>query len=127
MGDIFGKVISKVAEQMNYRTYRQQIISGNIANMDTPGYKAKETLFESELDSRLKLATTNQQHLKKSPSEDLYRTVDDPFSRIGNDSNTVDIDREMVKLNQNQLLYTASADIVAGKIEGLKNVIGGIS
>ena len=127
MGDIFGKIISEVAEHMNYRTYRQEVISSNIANMDTPGYKAKETLFESELDSRLKLTTTNQQHLKKSPSEDLYRTVDDPFSRIGNDSNTVDIDREMMKLNQNQLLYTASADIIAAKLDQLKTIIGGIS
>jgi len=127
MGDIFGKVISKVAEHMNYRTYRQEAISGNIANIDTPGYKAKEVLFENELDSRLKLTTTNQQHLIKSPSESLYQTVDDPFSRIGNDSNTVDIDREMVKLNQNQLLYTASADIIAAKLESLKNTIGGIS
>jgi len=127
MGDIFGKIISEVAERMNYRTYRQEVISSNIANMDTPGYKAKETLFESELDSRLKLTTTNQQHLKKSPSEDLYRTVDDPFSRIGNDSNTVDIDREMMKLNQNQLLYTASADIIAAKLDQLKTTIGGIS
>ena len=127
MGDIFGKIISEVAEHMNYRTYRQEVISSNIANMDTPGYKAKETLFESELDTRLKLTTTNQQHLKKSPSEDLYRTVDDPFSRIGNDSNTVDIDREMMKLNQNQLLYTASADIIAAKLDQLKTTIGGIS
>lgn len=126
MGDIFGKIISEVAEHMNYRTYRQEVLSSNIANMDTPGYKAKETLFESELDSRLKLTTTNQQHLKKSPSEDLYRTVDDPFSRIGNDSNTVDIDREMMKLNQNQLLYTASADIIAAKLDQLKTTIGGI-
>ncbi len=127
MGDIFGKIITEVAEHMNYRTYRQEVISGNIANVDTPGYKAKETLFESELDSRLKLATTSRQHLKKSPSEGLYRTVDDPFSRIGNDSNTVDIDREMVKLNQNQLLYTASADIIAAKLDQLKTIIGGIS
>jgi flagellar basal-body rod protein FlgB len=127
MGDIFGKIISEVAEHMNYRTYRQEVISGNIANVDTPGYKAKETLFESELDSRLKLAATNQQHLKKSPTQDLYRTVDDPFERIGNDSNTVDMDREMMKLNQNQLLYTASADIIAAKLDQLKSIIGGIS
>jgi flagellar basal-body rod protein FlgB len=127
MGDIFGKVISEVAEHMNYRTYRQEVISSNIANVDTPGYKAKETLFESELDSRIKLTSTNQQHLKKSPTQGLYRTVDDPFERIGNDSNTVDIDREMMKLNQNQILYTASADIIAAKLDELKTTIGGIS
>jgi flagellar basal-body rod protein FlgB len=126
MGDIFGKIISEVADHMSYRTYRQEVISSNIANVDTPGYKSKEALFESELNSRLKLAVTNPVHMKKSPTEGLYKTVADPFSRIGNDSNTVDIDREMMKLNQNQILYTASAEIVAGKFDSLKNVIGGI-
>lgn len=126
MGDIFGIIIAEVAEHMTYRTYRQEVISSNIANVDTPGYKAKEALFESELDTRMKLAATNPAHMRKSPSQGLYRTVDDPFSRIGNDSNTVDIDREMMKLNQNQILYTASADIVSGKFDSLKNVIGGI-
>ena len=126
MGSIFGKLIPEVTNHMNYRTYRQEVISSNIANVDTPGYKAKEALFESELDSRLKLATTDDKHMKKSPGESAYKTVDDPFSRIGNDSNTVDIDREMMKLNQNQILYTASAEILQTKIEELKNTIGGI-
>jgi len=126
MANIFGKIISEVTDHMNYRTYRQEVISSNIANVDTPGYKAKEALFESELDSKLKLATTNAQHLKKSPTESKYKTVDDPFSRIGNDSNTVDIDREMMKLNENQILYTASAEVLQTKIEELKNTIGGI-
>jgi flagellar basal-body rod protein FlgB len=127
MAGIFGKIFSEVTNHMNYRTYRQEVISGNIANVDTPGYKAKEALFESELDSKIKLIATNPQHLKKSPGEGLYKTVDDPFSRIGNDSNTVDIDREMMKLNQNQILYTASANVIQNKIDELKNVIGGIS
>ena len=126
MANIFGKIISEVTEQMNYRTYRQEVISGNIANVDTPGYRAKEALFESELDSKLKLATTSPQHLKKSPGESMFKTVDDPFSRIGNDSNTVDIDREMMKLNENQILYSASAEIIQTKLQELKDTIGGI-
>ena len=126
MGNIFSKVISDATEDMTYRTYRQEVISSNIANVDTPGYKAKEALFEKELDSRLKLTTTEPGHLKKSPGQPLYETVDDPYSRIGNDSNTVDIDREMMKLSQNQLLYNASAEIITRKLEELRNVIGGI-
>lgn len=126
MGTIFGKIIPETAEQMTYRSYRQEVISGNIANVDTPGYKAKEALFEKELDSRLKLTVTDPGHLRKSPGKPLYRTVEDPFSRIGNDSNTVDIDREMMKLSQNQLLYNASAEIISRKLEELRNVIGGI-
>jgi flagellar basal-body rod protein FlgB len=51
---------------------------------------------------------------------------DDSFSRIGNDSNTVDLDREMMKLNQNQIMFDASAEVIQTKIQELKDVIGGI-
>ncbi|HOS98568.1 MAG TPA: flagellar basal body rod protein FlgB, partial [Deltaproteobacteria bacterium] len=94
MGDIFGKIIPEVTDHMTYRTYRQEVISSNIANVDTPGYKAREATFEKELDSRLKMTTTDPAHMRESPGRPLYRTVYDPYSRIGNDSNTVDIDRE---------------------------------
>jgi flagellar basal-body rod protein FlgB len=126
MGGVFGKIIQDVTTHMNYRAFRQEIISSNIANVDTPGYKAKEALFEQELDSRLGLKTTNLNHLKKSPTESMFPVKDDPFSRIGNDTNTVDIDREMMKLNQNQLLFDASAEIIQTKLQELKDVIGGI-
>jgi len=126
MGDIFGKIIPEVTDHMTYRTYRQEVISSNIANVDTPGYKAREATFEKELDSRLKMTTTDPAHMRESPGRPLYRTVYDPYSRIGNDSNTVDIDREMMKMSQNQILYNASAEIVTRKFEALRNVIGGI-
>lgn len=69
MGDIFGTIIPEAAEHMTYRTYRQQVISGNIANVDTPGYRSREALFEKELESRLKLTATDPGHLGKSPGQ----------------------------------------------------------
>lgn len=126
MGSIFGKVIPEVTTHMNYRSFRQEIISSNLANVDTPGYKAKEVVFEQELDSRLRMKTTDEKHLKKSETESRFPVAEDPFSRIGNDTNTVDIDREMMKLNQNQILFDASAQIIQDKLQELKDVIGGI-
>ena len=55
-----------------------------------------------------------------------FQVTEDPYSRIGNDSNTVDLDREMMKLNQNQILYSASAQIIEGKLTALKDVIRSI-
>jgi len=55
-----------------------------------------------------------------------FRIAEDPYSRIGNDSNTVDLDREMMKLNQNQILYTASAQIIEQKLAALKDAIRSI-
>jgi flagellar basal-body rod protein FlgB len=128
MAGIFGKALADLASVMNYRLFRQGVITGNIANIDTPGYKAKDATFDEELDTRLKLATTRPGHLR-SPGEASgvsYRIKEDPFSRIGNDSNTVDLDREMMKLTQNQILYEASSQMIQTKIDGIKNTIRSI-
>lgn len=128
MAGIFDKALTDLASAMNYRLFRQGVISGNVANIDTPGYKAKDATFDEELDTRLKLVVTRPGHLQ-SPgvsSGVSYRIKEDPFSRIGNDSNTVDLDREMMKLTQNQILYEASSQMIQTKIEGLKNAIRSI-
>lgn len=128
MAGLFGKEISELASVMNFRLFRQGIISSNIANIDTPGYKSKETTFEEELENRLTMTTTSPEHVP-SPHQGqslTFKVAEDPFARIGNDSNTVDLDREMMKLNQNQLLYEASADAIQMKITALKEAIRGI-
>jgi flagellar basal-body rod protein FlgB len=128
MAGIFGKEFSELTSVMNFRLFRQGIISSNIANIDTPGYKSKETAFEEELDTRLNMNTTSPEHITSpEPAKTIsYKVAEDPFARIGNDSNTVDLDREMMKLNQNQLLYDASADAIQTKITALKDAIRGI-
>lgn len=128
MAGLFGKEISELASVMNFRIFRQGVISGNIANIDTPGYKSKETTFEEELDTRLVMKTTSPEHLPSPEQKESlsFRVAEDPFARIGNDSNTVDLDREMMKLGQNQLLYDASADAIQLKITALKEAIRGI-
>jgi flagellar basal-body rod protein FlgB len=128
MAGIFGKEFSELASVMNFRLFRQGIISSNIANIDTPGYKSRESAFEEELDSRIIMSTTSPEHIPSPYSAETvsYKVAEDPFARIGNDSNTVDLDREMMKLNQNQLLYEASADAVQTKITALKEAIRGI-
>ncbi|MGC9324319.1 MAG: flagellar basal body rod protein FlgB [Desulfomonilia bacterium] len=126
MGGIFDKSLSELTSHMSYRTVRQEIISSNLANVDTPGYTAKDVRFEQELDSRLKMVSTNPSHLSSSRHENSYAVHVDPFSRIGNDENTVDIDREMMKLSQNHILFNTSAQIIQNKLQALRNVIGGI-
>ncbi len=125
MPGIFGKEISELTSAMNFRQFRQGILSSNIANVDTPGYKAKESTFEEQLNTRIQMTRTSEEHIPSSrPSGTItFRVEEDPYSRIGNDSNTVDIDREMMKLNQNQLLYEASATVIQAKISAIKDAI----
>ena len=127
MAGIFGKTLSELTSVMSYRLFRQGVISSNVANVDTPGYTAKDVTFEKELEGRMSMSVTDTRHIGPSSSGNTSHTViTDPFSRIGNDKNTVDIDREMMKLNQNNLLYSASAEMIQSKLEALKNAIRSI-
>jgi len=129
---IFGKDLSILKKIMDYRIFRQGVVSSNIANLDTPGYKAKDVNFKETQnsimqDSGISMKRTDPHHLKTASSRPGYNMLDDPYSRIGNDANTVDIDREMMKLTENHVLYNAAAQIVQQKLEWIKNTIRGIN
>ena len=123
MGGIFDSTLAQLKAAMDYRVARQGVISSNIANMDTPGYRAKELSFDEQLESSLRLATTHPEHRGGRQAKRAYRMEVDAYARIGNDANTVDIDREMMKLSQNQLLYDATAQTVERKLAGIKDTI----
>lgn len=112
--DLLGKAI-------NYRALRGQMISGNIANIDTPFYKARDIDFETSMrDEALKLknqdnpntlqiANTNSNHFQ--PINDISQTRATVFFRDGhmarNDGNTVDLDVEMSEMTKNSIMYNA--------------------
>ena len=126
MGDIFGKIWTDLKGLMDYQVNRQAVISSNIANQDTPGYKAKDISFDEHLKSRLALTRTNPNHRQSKAGSITHRTYADPYGRIGNDGNTVDLDREMMKISQNNILYNSAVQIIEHKVTGLQNVIKGI-
>ena len=111
---------------------RQEVISNNIANVNTPNFKKSDVVFEELLakeigmdDScRLPLVRTHDRHLpvgmiggaKASIQEDDTMTM-----RV--DNNNVDIDIEMASLAKNQLYYNAMATELGGYVNKLKNVI----
>ncbi len=109
---------------------RQNAISENIANIDTPGYRAKEVAFESELRrafnrSSTKLATTDAGHIAATSSRRDQLGVQEAQLLTSQrlDENTVDIDQEMVKLSETQMRYQAAASALNTKIAILRNVI----
>ena len=106
---------------MAAREMRQKLISGNIANIDTPFYKARDISFESVLkqkaseiygandDKKLELAKTDEAHFA---AQDFPRSdVSQIFLRDGhlarNDANTVDLDIETTELSKNSVMLTA--------------------
>ncbi len=115
------KAYDLMAEGLNNRALRQKLISSNIANIDTPFYKARDIDFETMLskkakkifsednDKKLKLAITDKKHLlPPSDLNDLKPTI---FFRDGhmarNDGNTVDLDIETTEMSKNAVMFNA--------------------
>jgi flagellar basal-body rod protein FlgB len=93
-------------------TFRQKVISNNIANVDTPYYKRSDVQFEDLLQKELQTQTiegyrTDQRHIpigRKSSSVEP-QVLTDEKSLMNNNYNNVDIDYEMSLLAKNQIRY----------------------
>ncbi len=114
---------------------RQQAISHNVANADTPGYKAVDVSFEAQLqraldgqsDDRQQVARTNVRHLAapQDASSSGAQTVRRFDTSLRNDGNNVDIDLEMAQLAETTLRYNALTLLASKKLGLIKNVISG--
>ena len=104
---------------------RQRTIANNIANVDTPNFKASEVRFEDALKTAISRgqagAQTDQSLLNASVSR---RSLLDATAMRA-DGNNVDIDREMEVLGETNLNYSALTQVMSTRIGILRNVITG--
>ena len=121
-------------EALNLRHQRQQVLANNIANADTPNFKARDFDFASELSRAmdsgrpagggLSLSTTAAGHIAggsgSAPVGDLlYRVPAQPSL----DGNTVDMDVERTRFADNSVRYQAALTMLNGRIQGLKSAM----
>ncbi|UMZ73353.1 flagellar basal body rod protein FlgB [Natranaerofaba carboxydovora] len=110
---------------------RDQVISDNIANVNTPGYKRGRVSFEEQLKKALsedgiKGKTTREKHIpigEKSLNEISPKVVRDSSQFMRNDGNNVDIDVEMAELSKNTLHQGALVRQLNSKLGRLRSVI----
>ena len=123
----FDPVIGALNTSLNLRLMNQNVVSSNVANADTPGYKAKTMEFEGAL--RDALAVGNKlPPLGNDPRHIIHRTTDpvapeiydDPNGVESLDGNTVDRASEMEKMAENQILFDASTEMLKKKLGMLK-------
>ncbi len=104
---------SILESMMDVASFRQKILSSNIANADTPGYKSKDISFQSELNKAINGSKGNY---------DVFNTDSLMDNR---DGNTVSVDVEMTKVAENQLIYNSAAQLMAMKFRMMKDVAKG--
>lgn len=126
----FDPTIGALNTSLNLRLLNQNVISSNIANSDTPGYKAKAVEFESALrdalgvGDRLPMAEGDAGHIIHRSTDSVQPEIfDDPNGVESLDGNTVDRASEMAKMAENQILYDASTEMLKKKLGMLKYAI----
>ncbi|MCX7723790.1 MAG: flagellar basal body rod protein FlgB [Thermodesulfovibrio sp.] len=105
--------INLLQKIMDICAYRQKILASNIANVDTPNYKAKDINFKEEL----RKAVENQSI--------EYQVIEAPTTMPNRDGNTVNLEVEMTKLTETMLMYNAATQLLSTRIRMLKDAIRG--
>ena len=137
---LFGnQTLSILSNALRASDLEHQVIAHNLANLDTPGFKRSEVLFQNTLAAALKAQAdggdqlqgtrTNAAHLPigdvASPADVQGRAVVRAETSLRPDGNNVDIDAEMTRLSENTVLYQALAQLVKMKMTELRGVIRG--
>lgn len=135
---MFGQTINLLAKNLELRARRHEHIAGNIANMETPGYTPRNLSFEKELQETVGRkqrgaagsVMTHSRHIPLKGAAgnvaEVQGTVEErPSKSVSGDGNGVDVEVEMGKLAENQILFNSSIQLLTRKFEGLKYAIKG--
>jgi len=131
---LFGKTMASLERSLNLRSLNQKLIVSNIANMDTPNFKAFKMMVGAEMNDnaaegpKLQMTRTQIGHVGLSASAtDLghVERVEENALSLRGDGNTVELDTEMANLAENNLMYNTATRIIANKFKALKDAIKG--
>jgi flagellar basal-body rod protein FlgB len=106
--------------------FRHKVLASNIANAETPGYKAKDVPFSQEMDKQLiGMTTTSPDHLQGTHNPKEAMGMVPVEQTAGEDGNNVALDMEMAKMTENALLYEAGVKLLSMKLMMYKNAVKG--
>ena len=130
---IFDQTIQLLERTLDLRSARQRVIASNLANEETPGYRASELNFMDQLRSAQQgrlpvvLAATQPRHFGLHGPQGVQAIAgklnEVPAGDLPLDANSVNLELEMAKLSDNAMQYNTAATIIAKKFQGLLNVI----
>jgi len=131
MRGLFEHHLNLSAKVMDLRLQRQNIVTGNIANVNTPGYRARRLEFEEKLQSALnqdslgKMTRTQQDHLPATFDPDGFKGegLDNFRAREVYGQDEVNLDREMATSAKNTMMYNALASVIKKSFSGMTRVI----
>jgi len=133
---LFGTTINLLGKNLDLRAQNHNRISANVANAETPGYTPTALSFEKELQGALRSkgeatpAVTHQRHIPlrgAAGSLDLVQgsVIETPSNSPGLDGNSVELENEMGRMVENQIMYNADVQFLNKKFSALTVAIKG--
>ena len=130
-------MLDLIQRSLDASAISHNVIANNIANVDTPGFKRSEVVFNEQLKSalaarqdapqQLAMARTDPRHIGLDGAPSLSsiqpKVVTDVTSSLRNDGNNVDIDKEVSLLAQNTVWYQTLAQITQHEFAGILDAI----
>jgi flagellar basal-body rod protein FlgB len=118
-------------QALSLRANRQQVLAANIANADTPNYKARDFDFSTALKDavagrsggNLQLAVTSGSHLQAGGGAESVRLMYRGETQSSVDGNTVNMDIERAQFAENAIQYEAGITFISGKFKTLMSAI----
>lgn len=130
---IFDKTMRLLQRSLDLHSAKQRVIASNLANEETPGYRASELTFKDQLHSAHKgrppiaLAATQSRHFGLHGPQGVQAVTgklsEVPAGDLPLDENSVNLELEMAKLSENVMQYNAAATILAKRFNGLLSAI----
>lgn len=126
---MFDSTSKALGAAINFRQLRQEVVSANIANAETPGYKARKMDFEDALhraidrEGRAELHASHGDHFpigQGAISRARADVYENPEGNVSNDGNTVNLEQELVSLAENSVMYNAAVELMKRKMATLK-------
>lgn len=130
-GGMFDKTVGLLGNSLDMRAYRHELLSSNIANQETPGYRAADINFEKEMQKAegslpqgAHLQGTNARHISTGGASSPAPAIVDRVTDLeGYDQNSVGIEAEMARLSENTIMYKTSAQLLKYKFNLLMTAI----
>jgi flagellar basal-body rod protein FlgB len=116
--DAMGRIGPLMHAMLDAATLRQRVVAENIANVETPGYRARKVTFDSALEQAV--SEGRLESMDGAKAEIDYRD-----GRVKSDGNDVNPDQEIGEMNRNALAYRTLLTVVAAKNRMMQAAVSG--
>ena len=119
---LFSSQLDNMQRALDRTTQRNALLTQNLANVNTPGYKRKDIDFDIVLDGAL---AQSQRNIKQMQEQQAQMLSDQTSLRA--DGNNVDMEKEVASISETQLRYQALTELASNYFSQISNVIKGAS